>query len=86
MILKVKVKPNARKTKILKQNGELEIAVAAPAESGKANAELIRFLEKKFGKPNLSKAQMGPAKQKVSLGDVKIIRGKTNKRKIIELT
>ena len=68
MILKIKVKPNARKTEILKQNNdELEIAIAAPAERGKANAELIRFLEKKFGK------------------DVRIIRGKTSKRKIIEL-
>lgn len=68
MILKVKVKPSARKTEILKKLGdELEIAVAAPAEGGKANAELIRFLGKKFG------------------GEVKIIRGKTSKRKLIEI-
>ena len=67
MILKVKVKPNARKTEILKHGDELEIAVAAPAESGKANMELIKFLKKKFG------------------SDVKIIRGKTSKRKTIKL-
>ena len=48
MILKIKVKANSRKTEILKQGDEWIIAVAAPAESGKANAELIKFLEKKF--------------------------------------
>ena len=50
MILKIKVKPNARKTKILKEGDELEIAVAAPASDNKANQELIKFLKKKFKK------------------------------------
>lgn len=47
--LVVLVKPNARKTEILEEkDNKLKIAVAAPAESGKANLELIKFLEKKF--------------------------------------
>lgn len=49
--LKVKVKPNARKTEILKWDGEkLHVAIAAPADKNKANGELIRFLSKKTGK------------------------------------
>jgi len=65
-MLYVKVRPNARKTKIVKESADfLEIDVAAPAESGKANSELIRFLEKKFGKR------------------VKILRGKTSRKKVI---
>lgn len=46
----VKVRPAARRTQILKEGDELEIAIGAPAEGGKANAELVRFLEKKIGK------------------------------------
>jgi len=68
MIIKVKVKPNARKTKILKEGNELEVAVAAPAKGGKANVELLKFLEKKFK------------------GKAKIARGKTSKRKIIQIS
>ncbi|MBD3262886.1 YggU family protein [Candidatus Woesearchaeota archaeon] len=67
MIIKVKVKANASKTKILKENDYLKIAVAAAAKQGKANKELIKFLKKKYG------------------GDVKIIRGKTSRKKIIEI-
>ena len=46
-ILKVIVKTNARKTGIIGQiNGLVKIAVKAPAEMGKANQELIKFLSK----------------------------------------
>jgi uncharacterized protein (TIGR00251 family) len=47
----VKAKPNARKTEILSQEGnKMVIAVAAPPEKGKANAELVKFLSKKLKK------------------------------------
>ncbi len=49
--LQVKVKPNARKTEILSQKGNsLVVAVSAPPEKGKANAELVKFLSKKLKK------------------------------------
>ena len=51
MIIKITVKPNAKKTEILEQNkDEYKIAIAAPPEKGLANKELIKFLKKKFSK------------------------------------
>ena len=47
-ILRVRVKPNARKTEILKRGNCWEIAVAAPADKDKANRELIRFLSREL--------------------------------------
>jgi len=47
--LLVKVKPNARETKIIsKSESEMTIALAAPATDGKANLELIRFFKKEL--------------------------------------
>ncbi len=49
--LQVKVKPNARKTEMLLQEGDvMVVAVAAPPEKGKANQELVKFLSKKLKK------------------------------------
>ena len=46
-LLKVVVKTNAMKTEVLGQiNGLVKIAVKAPAEGGKANRELVKFLTK----------------------------------------
>ena len=46
-LLKVVVKTNAVKTEIVGQiNGLIKIAVKAPAEGGKANRELVKFLTK----------------------------------------
>ncbi len=48
-IFEVKVKPNARENKILEKTGnKLKVAVNAPAQEGKANQELIKFLSKKL--------------------------------------
>jgi uncharacterized protein len=45
--LHINVKTNARKTEILKiEEGVVHLAVAAPPEDGKANAEIERFLSK----------------------------------------
>jgi uncharacterized protein (TIGR00251 family) len=50
MILTVKVTPNAKHNAIKRfENGILYVAVAAPAEGGKANAELVRYLKTVFG-------------------------------------
>lgn len=49
--LRIKVKPNARKSAVLKcEDGVLHLAIAAPAEDGKANAEVERFLTKLAGR------------------------------------
>lgn len=49
--LQVKVKPDARKTEIISQEGSrMVVAVAAPPEKGKANLELAKFLSKKLKK------------------------------------
>ena len=49
--LQVRVKPNARKSEILSQEGDkLVVSIAAQPEKGKANAELIKFLSKKLKK------------------------------------
>ena len=50
MIISVKVKPGAPKTRVLSEGAVLEVAVAAPAENNRANIELIKFLERKFKK------------------------------------
>lgn len=43
----VRVKPNARKSAVLKiEDGILHLAIAAPPEDGKANTEVERFLTK----------------------------------------
>ena len=45
------VKPNSRKTEIMSsEDSTLKIAVAAPAEKGKANVELVKFLSKQTGR------------------------------------
>lgn len=49
--LRVRVKPNARKTAISKiEDGVVHLDVAAPPEDGKANDEIERFLSKTTGK------------------------------------
>lgn len=52
-ILEVKVRPNASRTEIkcFADGEELTIAVAAPAEKGKANKELLKFLSVLLGIP-----------------------------------
>jgi uncharacterized protein (TIGR00251 family) len=53
MILKIKVIPRSAKTEIVGEmaDGTLKIRVAAVAEKGKANAELIAFLAKHYAVP-----------------------------------
>jgi hypothetical protein len=50
MILTVKATPHAKRNAIKRyENSILYVAVAAPAEDGKANAELICYLTTVFG-------------------------------------
>ncbi|MFA6305342.1 MAG: DUF167 domain-containing protein [Candidatus Gracilibacteria bacterium] len=75
--LRIKVIPKSPKnciTEILddKENGQTyKIKIAAPAEKGKANAELIKFLSKELNLPT----------EKIS-----IISGKTEHLKLIKIS
>ncbi|MBI2508422.1 DUF167 domain-containing protein [Candidatus Woesearchaeota archaeon] len=47
--LKLKVKPNSKRTEILKEEGdEVVLAVKSPAENNKANIEILKFFAKEF--------------------------------------
>lgn len=56
MFLSIKVKPNAKTTKVVRWLDEktVEIAIHAPPKEGKANAELIRFLADRLDTPKSS--------------------------------
>lgn len=47
----VRVRPHAAKTQFVDvlQDGSIKVAIAAPAEDGKGNAALEKFLEELFG-------------------------------------
>lgn len=72
-IITVRVRPHARRTRIIEtiSDGIIKIALAAPAEDGKANAELIRFLSATFNVPQYC---------------IEILSGRTSRRKIIKIT
>lgn len=72
LVLNIRVRPQARQTKITSTlaDGSIKIALAAPAEDGKANAELIRFLAEEYG---------------VDRQKIEIVTGQTNRRKTIRI-
>jgi uncharacterized protein (TIGR00251 family) len=76
MTLAVKVTPNARKSEVagwgVDEQGRrvLLVKLAAPAQEGKANKELVRFMAE----------ILGCAKSEVSL-----VRGETSRTKILEI-
>jgi uncharacterized protein (TIGR00251 family) len=52
--LKIVVKPNAKKNELLdydESRKAVKVAIAAQAEKGKANIEVIKFFSKLLGKP-----------------------------------
>ena len=52
VLLRVKAKPHARASGLLGvRAGELVVAVRAPAEKGKANAEIMKMLAEALGLP-----------------------------------
>jgi uncharacterized protein (TIGR00251 family) len=69
--VKIKVVPNASRTKIAGQLGDrIKLAVAAPPEAGKANKAVRRLLADLFDLP---------------LGEVRITAGLSQPRKTVEL-
>ncbi len=65
------VKPQASKEKIVRlADGEYRVSVHAPAQEGKANEAVIELLAKYFS---------------ISKSAIKIIRGQTSRRKLVEI-
>jgi len=70
-LLSIYVQPNSSKNEIVGEyNGMLKIKIKAPADSGKANKELVYFLAKYL---NLKKNQ------------ITIIKGHISRQKIVSL-
>ena len=70
-LLSIYVQPNSSKNEIVgEHDGMLKIKIKAPADSGKANKELVTFLAKHF---NFKKNQ------------VTIIKGHISRQKTVEL-
>jgi len=71
--LTIKVIPNAPKTEVAGQmdNGVIKIKISAPPQKGKANQELLRFLERAFD---------------VAKGEVLITSGETSRLKNVRVT
>ena len=70
--LNIKVIPKSSKTEIVKKQDTLvKIKLKAIPEKGKANTELIKFLSKYFKTPK---------------SNIQIIKGKTNRNKVVEIS
>ena len=69
----VRARPSAPATKAVEKldDESIKIAIAAPPEKGKANAELIKFLSKEFNTPKSS---------------IQIVSGATATHKLIRVT
>lgn len=71
MVISVAVKPNARENAVEKlPDGSFSVSVAAVPEKGKANLAVVRALAKHFG---------------VAVSCVKIVRGASSGKKLVEI-
>jgi uncharacterized protein len=73
LLITVKANPGCGKTEIREklEDGTLKINIAAPADKGKANAELIKFLAKEF---------------KVPKNSIEIVSGRTSRDKLVKIS
>jgi uncharacterized protein (TIGR00251 family) len=69
----IRVRPHAAKTQLqsVMEDGSVKIDVAAPAEDGRGNTVLIKFLADAFAVPS---------------SNVKILSGKTARMKLVRIT
>ena len=69
--INVRVQPRASNQKVIRnEDGSLKVYVRSPAVEGKANKKILELLAKEFDVPKTS---------------IKIVSGKNNRNKIIEL-
>lgn len=72
MLLTVRVVPNAKKERLLADDGgTVKVYLNAPPVDGKANDALIEFLAEHY---------------KVRRSAVRIVRGETSRAKVVEIT
>ncbi len=70
-ILKIKVKPNSKVPNLIEEaDGSLTVHLQSPPVDGKANAELIKILAKRFDVPK---------------SEIRIKSGLSSKTKLVEL-
>ena len=69
-IINIKVIPNAKRNNVLKGNDRFKVYVTAPPVNGKANKAVIKVLAEYL---------------KVKKRNIKIIKGKKSKEKIVEI-
>ncbi|MFA6039824.1 MAG: DUF167 domain-containing protein [Candidatus Peribacteraceae bacterium] len=71
--LSLRVRPNAPESRLRgkMEDGSIKVDVAAPAEEGKANAALVKFLAGKFD---------------VHASQVEVLAGGGNRRKLVRIT
>lgn len=71
--LTIRVRPHAKQSCVREtmDDGSLKIDIAAPADQGKANAELVRVLAEEFNVP---------------VSHIEIISGQTSRKKIIRIS
>ena len=69
----VRIRPHASKSELtdILEDGSLKITIAAPAEDGRGNAMLMKFLGELFGVPTSS---------------IDILSGKTARLKLVRVT
>ncbi|MDP2807844.1 MAG: DUF167 domain-containing protein [bacterium] len=70
MLLNIKVVPNAKQEKMVKEDQRYKVYLCAPAVDGKANQRLVEFLAGYF---------------KVKKPAVTILRGQTSRLKVVEI-
>jgi uncharacterized protein (TIGR00251 family) len=70
MLLNLKIVPNAKVEKLVKEADRYKVYVTAPAVDGKANQKLVEFLAGHF---------------KVRKSAVAILRGQTSRLKVVEI-
>ncbi|MFA4835076.1 MAG: DUF167 domain-containing protein [Dehalococcoidia bacterium] len=68
--LRIRVIPNARKNRVLEEEGQLKVYLTAPPAEGKANKALIELLADHF---------------KVKKSSVRIVKGEKSRNKVVEI-
>jgi len=71
-VFTVRVRPSASETRVtgFLDDGTIKIDLKAPAEDGKANSELVRFIAEKHGVPKEG---------------VRILSGQTSRKKLVRI-
>lgn len=70
MLINVIVKPHAKREGVFKEGDIYKVLVCAPPEKGKANKRVVELLAEYFS---------------VSKSNVKIVKGRTSKTKVVEV-